>query len=63
MMAKLSDYQLMDHLKIDNCHLDLDICGTAEKTFLVSEREKEKALRYTVYLSDECILVIIDQKS
>ena len=36
--------------------MDLDICGTAEKTFLVKEKGKDKAHQYTVYLSDECIL-------
>ena len=53
---RIADVQLIEQLKIDNCHLDLDICGTAEKSFLVKEREQDKALRYTVYFSDECIL-------
>lgn len=53
---RIADVQLIEQLKVDNCHLDLDICGTAEKSFLVKEREQDKALRYTVYFSDECIL-------
>ena len=56
LQSNFAEIQLLENLKIDNCHLDLDICGTAEKTFLVKEKGKEKAHQYTVYLSDECIL-------
>ena len=55
-MKKVTDAQLLEELKIENCHLDLDICGTAEKAFLVSTPGSSEAYRYTVYLSDECII-------
>ena len=55
-MKKITDAQLMEKLKIENCHFDLDICGTAEETFLVSTPGSNEAFRYTVYLSDECII-------
>ena len=55
-MQKASDAQLMDRLKQENCHLDLDICGTAEKHFIVSSPESIEAKRFKVFLSDECIL-------
>ncbi len=35
-----SDAQLLDRLKKDNCHLDFDICGTAEKRFKVASLGK-----------------------
>lgn len=50
------DALLLDSLKMDNCHLDLDICGTAEKPFLVSMPGGTDARKYTVYLSDECLM-------
>lgn len=53
---KSFDAELMEKLKIENCHLDLNICGTAEKHFIVSSPETEESHRYTFYLSDECLL-------
>ena len=35
-MCRSYDAQLIEKLKTENCHLDLDICGTAEKHFIVS---------------------------
>ena len=35
-MDKVTDAKILENLKIENCHLDLDICGTAEKAFLVA---------------------------
>ena len=35
-MLRNFDAQLMEKLKKENCHMDLDICGTAEKHFIVS---------------------------
>ena len=55
-MKRITDAQLLEKLKIENCHFDLDICGTAEETFLVSSPGSNEAFRYTVYLSDECII-------
>ena len=55
-MKRITDAQLLEKLKIENCHFDLDICGTAEETFLVSSLGSNEAFRYTVYLSDECII-------
>lgn len=50
------DADLMEKLKMENCHLDLDICGTAEKHFIVSSPETGESHRYTFYVSDECLL-------
>ena len=35
-MERTFDAQLIENLKRENCHLDFDICGTAEKHFVVS---------------------------
>ena len=34
-MTLYEDASLLERLKIDNCHVDLDICGTAYKEFTV----------------------------
>ena len=48
------DAALLDRLKTDNCHMDLDICGTAEKAFDV--KKNGSTVRYSVCLSDECVI-------
>ena len=44
-MMRTFDAQLMEKLKKENCHLDLDVCGTAEKHFVVSSPGEIKLLR------------------
>ena len=48
------DAEMLCTLKEDNCHMNLDICGTAEKSFCVPRNGYN--LKYSVRLSDECLM-------
>ncbi|KAK0076012.1 hypothetical protein PV325_006017 [Microctonus aethiopoides] len=49
------DALLLEQLKKDFCHVDLNICGSQEKTFCV---KKPNALteKYTLQVGDECLV-------
>jgi len=48
------DAETLERLKMDNCHMNLDICGTADKSFVVSKHGYK--IKYSVCLSDECLM-------
>ena len=48
------DAEMVQKLKEENCHMNLDICGTAEKTFCVPRNGYN--LKFSVCLSDECLM-------
>ncbi|XP_050454299.1 actin-related protein 8 isoform X3 [Cataglyphis hispanica] len=49
------DALLLDQLKIDFCHVDLNVCGSQEKTFVV-RKPKQQTERYTLQVGDECLI-------
>jgi hypothetical protein len=53
-MGSHFDARLLERLKIENCHLDLDICGTAEKHFLVASPGKKTFHFYYMEIMNEC---------
>ena len=48
------DAEMLQKLKEENCHMNLDICGTAEKSFSVPRNGYN--LKFSVCLSDECLM-------
>lgn len=48
------DALLLDQLKIDFCHVDLNVCGSQEKTFVV--RKLNQLETYTLQVGDECLI-------
>ncbi|EZA55915.1 hypothetical protein DMN91_010634 [Ooceraea biroi] len=48
------DALLLDQLKIDFCHVDLNVCGSQEKTFVV--RKLKQTESYTLQVGDECLI-------
>ncbi|KAF2884364.1 hypothetical protein ILUMI_21813 [Ignelater luminosus] len=49
------DTMLLRKLKEDFCHVNLDICGSQEKTFVLKQPGKP-VLQYTIQVGDECIV-------
>lgn len=49
-----NDAEMLQKLKEENCHMNLDICGTAEKSFSVPRNGYN--LKFSVCLSDECLM-------
>ncbi|XP_063228540.1 actin-related protein 8 isoform X2 [Bacillus rossius redtenbacheri] len=49
------DSMLLRQLKESFCHVNLDICGSQEKTFVV-RKPKVPTCRYTLQVGDECIV-------
>ncbi|XP_014211678.1 actin-related protein 8 [Copidosoma floridanum] len=49
------DAQLLDQLKCDFCHVDLNICGSQEKTFTVT-KSRAPSESYTIQVGDECLI-------
>ncbi|RZC36664.1 actin-related protein 8, partial [Asbolus verrucosus] len=49
------DTMLLRKLKEDFCHVNLDICGSQEKTLLLKQPGKP-VLKYTIQVGDECIV-------
>ncbi|XP_019869686.1 actin-related protein 8 [Aethina tumida] len=49
------DTMLLRKLKEDFCHVNLDICGSQEKTFILRQPGKP-VLQYTIQVGDECIV-------
>ena len=48
--ANYLDALLLDELKINFCHVDLNICGSQEKTFVV-KKPKYPVEKYTIQVS------------
>lgn len=46
---------LLRKLKEDFCHVNLDICGPQEKTFILKQPGKP-VYQYTIQVGDECIV-------
>ncbi|KAK4885379.1 hypothetical protein RN001_001650 [Aquatica leii] len=49
------DTMLLRKLKEDFCHVNLDVCGSLEKTFVLKQPQKT-VLQYTIQVGDECIV-------
>lgn len=49
------DVMLMRSLYQDFCHVNLDICGPQERTFLV-DHPNEEIQKYTLQVGDECVI-------
>lgn len=49
------DTMLLRKLKEDFCHVNLDICGSQEKSFILKQPQKP-VLQYTIQVGDECIV-------
>lgn len=49
------DAALLNHLKEQYCHIDLDICGSQEKSFIIS-RPNQSPCRYVLQIADELII-------
>ncbi|KAK7788285.1 hypothetical protein R5R35_013901 [Gryllus longicercus] len=49
------DAMLLRQLKETFCHVNLDICGSQEKTFVVRQ-PKVPTMKYTLQVGDECIV-------
>ncbi|XP_012261111.1 actin-related protein 8 [Athalia rosae] len=49
------DALLLDQLKRDFCHVDLNVCGSQEKTFIVRQ-PKIPTEKYTLQVGDECLV-------
>ncbi|KAL7305926.1 hypothetical protein TKK_0001402 [Trichogramma kaykai] len=49
------DAMLLDQLKKDICHVDLNICGSQEKTFTV-KKPGMPVEAYTIQVGDECLI-------
>ncbi|XP_044256841.1 actin-related protein 8 isoform X2 [Tribolium madens] len=49
------DSMLLRKLKEDFCHVNLDICGSQEKTLILKQPGKP-ILKYTIQVGDECIV-------
>ncbi|KAG4079545.1 hypothetical protein HA402_010377 [Bradysia odoriphaga] len=49
------DAMLLKSLKEDFCHVNLDICGSQEKSFKISQPGKSQVV-YTLQVGDECIV-------
>ncbi|XP_015184816.1 PREDICTED: actin-related protein 8 [Polistes dominula] len=49
------DALLLNQLKKDFCHVDLNICGSQEKTFIV-RKPKRQTEKYTLQVGDECLV-------
>lgn len=49
------DAALLNHLKEQYCHIDLDICGSQEKSFIIN-RPNQSPSRYVLQIADELII-------
>lgn len=49
------DAMLLRKLKEEFCHVNLDICGSQEKTFILKQPGKA-VMQYTIQVGDECIV-------
>ncbi|XP_075228327.1 actin-related protein 8 isoform X2 [Lycorma delicatula] len=49
------DAMLLQQLKHDCCHVNLDVCGSMEKSFIVKQ-PKTPSVKYTIQMADECLI-------
>ncbi|KAL1128958.1 hypothetical protein AAG570_013492 [Ranatra chinensis] len=49
------DALLLERLKHDVCHVDLDVCGSLEKSFIIRQ-PKIPVVKYTIQVADECMI-------
>nr|CAH7757411.1 unnamed protein product [Callosobruchus chinensis] len=49
------DTMLLRKLKEDFCHVNLDVCGSQEKSFILKQPGKAP-MQYTIQVGDECII-------
>lgn len=49
------DAALLNHLKEEYCHIDLDICGSQEKSFIIN-RPDQQPVRYILQVADELLI-------
>lgn len=49
------DAVLLNHLKETSCHLDLDVCGSQEKSFIIN-RPGQSPIRYVLQVADELLI-------
>lgn len=49
------DAVLLNHLKESSCHIDLDICGSQEKSFIIN-RPDQPPVRYVLQVADELLI-------
>ncbi|XP_043280182.1 actin-related protein 8 [Venturia canescens] len=49
------DALLLSQMKQDFCHVDLNVCGSQEKTFVV-RKPKQPTEKYTLQVGDECLV-------
>ncbi|KAG8177688.1 hypothetical protein JTE90_020252 [Oedothorax gibbosus] len=49
------DCLLIQDLKEKLCHVNLDVCGVQEKSFLI-KRPDQPAIRYSIKVGDECLI-------
>ncbi|XP_051170338.1 actin-related protein 8 [Leptopilina boulardi] len=49
------DALLLSQLKKEFCHVDLNICGSQEKTFIV-KKPRQQTETYTLQVGDECLV-------
>ncbi|CAH2004535.1 unnamed protein product [Acanthoscelides obtectus] len=49
------DTMLLRKLKEDFCHVNLDVCGSQEKSFMLKQPGKVP-MQYTIQVGDECII-------
>ncbi|XP_022193357.2 actin-related protein 8 [Nilaparvata lugens] len=49
------DALLLQQLKHDCCHINLDVCGSSEKSFVV-QHPNSTSVQYTIQMADECLI-------
>ncbi|KAK9507119.1 hypothetical protein O3M35_008928 [Rhynocoris fuscipes] len=49
------DALLLEKFKQESCHVDLDVCGCRERSFIINQPQREP-VRYTVQVGDECMI-------
>lgn len=49
------DAALLNHLKEEYCHIDLNICGAKEKSFIIN-RPDQQPVRYVLQVADELLI-------
>ncbi|CRK92971.1 CLUMA_CG006564, isoform A [Clunio marinus] len=49
------DAVLLNHLKESSCHIDMNICGSQEKSFIIN-RPEQSPVRYVLQVADELLI-------
>lgn len=49
------DAVLLNHLKESSCHIDMDVCGSQEKSFIIN-RPDQQPVRYVLQVADELLI-------